>query len=150
MLCGVKSTLHPFRVVLLAGALAVAGCIAVEAPPPAPAAGADHTAVSDRLYFGRAIPAGGEVTEADWDAFVAEVIAPRFPDGFTIHRASGHWRGDDGAAVSEGSFILEVVHRGDAAADRAIDEIGRAYRERFDQDAVMRVRTPVAQTFWRR
>lgn len=108
------------------------------------------TAVDDRLFFGRSIPGGGEVTDAQWAAFVAEVITPRFPGGFTVWRGAGHWRGDDGAAISEQSCVLEVVHAADPAIDAKLEEIARAYRTRFNQDAVMRIRAPAELTFWRR
>lgn len=106
--------------------------------------------VDDRLFFGRSIPGGGEVSEAQWNAFVAEVIVPRFPEGFTIWRGSGHWKGDDGAAVSESPCVLEVVHGTDPAIERRFEEIATAYRTRFNQDAVMRLRSPAQQSFWRR
>lgn len=127
--------LHTFLLVVL---LALAGC----ATPAA--------TVSDRLFFGRSIPGGGNVTEAQWNAFVAEVITPRFPQGYTLWNAWGHWKGDDGAQVSEDASVLEVVHPVDAAADAKLAEIAQAYRQRFNQEAVMGVRTPAGQTFWRR
>jgi hypothetical protein len=106
--------------------------------------------VSDRLFFGRAIPGGGEVTEEQWNAFVAEIVVPRFPEGFTVLRGSGHWKGDDGAPVSEQSCVLEVVHRRDRLIDAKLEEIARIYRQRFNQDAVMSVRMPARLTFLRR
>jgi hypothetical protein len=106
--------------------------------------------VSDRLFFGRSIPGGGEVSDAQWNAFVTEVIMPRFPDGFTVWRGSGHWKGNDGASVSEDASVLEVVHARDAATNAKLAEIAQAYRQRFNQEAVMGVRTPVEQTLWRR
>lgn len=118
--------------------LALAGC----ATPSA--------TVSDRLFFGRSIPDGGSVTEAQWNAFVAEVITPRFPQGFTLWKASGHWRGDDGASVSEDANVLEIVHPVDAATEVKLTEIAQAYRQRFNQEAVLGVRTPAQQTLWRR
>jgi len=126
------------RIFLLAVVFALAGCVTVP------------TSVSDRLFFGRAVPGGGEVTDAQWNAFVAEVIVPRFPDGFTIWRGQGHWKGDDGVPVSEPAMILEVVHPRDPAIDAKIDEIARAYRERFNQDAVLGVRVPATGRLWRR
>jgi hypothetical protein len=124
---------------LVAVSLLLAGC--ATAP----------TAVSDRLFFGRGIPGKvATVSDAQWDTFVAEVITPRFPEGFTVYRAAGQWRGDDGAAVSEPVCILEVVHPRDAAIERRIVEIAVEYRRRFNQDAVMQVESPVRQTFWRR
>jgi hypothetical protein len=106
--------------------------------------------VSDRLFFGRAIPGGGEVTEAQWDSFVAEVIVPRFPEGFAIWRGSGHWKGDDGVEANEPICVLETWHRPDAAINAKLDEIARTYRQKFNQDAVILDRTPVEETIWRR
>lgn len=108
------------------------------------------SAVSDRLFFGQAIPGAGEITEAQWNAFVAEVIVPRFSEGFTIWQGTGHWKGDDNVGVSERTRVLEVVHANDPAIDRKVDEIARIYRERFNQDAVLGVRTPAEMKFWRR
>jgi hypothetical protein len=146
------ATFRPARVILAALiALGTAGCVSVRSHPRAASTLAAVSAVvCDRLYFGRAIPGGGEVTETQWTAFVATEIAPRFPNGFTTYRAAGHWRGDDGAAVSEQTMVMEIVHAADAASVRALDEIARAYRTRFNRDAVMRVRTPAEQTFLRR
>jgi hypothetical protein len=130
---------HLPRTLLLVTVLFVAGCSTLP------------STVSDRLFFGRAIPGGGEVSDVQWKAFVAEVIVPRFPEGFSIWHGSGHWKGDDGASVSEQSSVLEVVHPRDAAIDAKLDEIATAYRERFNQDAVLGVRIPVErEKFWRR
>ena len=123
---------------LLVAVLAFAGCATTA------------STVSDRLYFGREIPGGGSVSEAQWNAFVAEVVTPRFPDGFTVWRSSGHWKGDDGVAVSEDSCVLEIVHPVDAASEAKLTEIAQAYRQRFNQEAVMGVRTSAKQTLWRR
>jgi starvation-inducible outer membrane lipoprotein len=36
------------------------------------------------LYFGRNIPTGGEVSDAQWRQFLDEVVTPRFPDGLSV------------------------------------------------------------------
>jgi hypothetical protein len=126
------------RMFLFVALLAFAGC--ATAP----------SMVSDRLFFGRSIPGGGEVTEAQWAKFVADVIVPRFPDGFAVWRGTGHWRGDDGAAVSEQTCVLETWHRPDATVDAKLAEIAQAYRQQFNQDAVILDRTPIEETVWRR
>lgn len=126
------------RTLLLVVLFALAGCTTIP------------STVSDRLFFGRSVPGGGQVSDAQWEAFVAETIAPRFPEGFTVWRGSGHWKGDDSAVVSEDACVLEIVHPADPAIDAKLDEIARAYRQRFNQDAVMCVRMPVTQKFWRR
>ena len=84
--------------------------------------------------------------------FAQYVVDPQdpFPEGFTVSRGVGHWKGDDGADVSEETCVLEVVHGKDPVVDAKLEEIARAYRQRFNQDAVMRVRAPVGQTFSRR
>jgi hypothetical protein len=97
-----------------------------------------HSFVADRLYCGLSIPGGGVVSQADLDAFVAEVVEPRFPDGFTLWRARGQWRGG-----SEDSLVIEIVHAPGPQFDRAVQEIADAYRTRFRQEAVLRVIAPV-------
>jgi hypothetical protein len=145
----VKSALHPARALLLALALLLgaAGCATLPRPT-SPREEVAAATVCDRLYFGRAIPGGGEVTDADWAAFVAEVIVPRFPAGFTVYRAAGHWRGADGRPVDEATLVLEVVHGREARDELAVREIAELYRQRFQQEAVMRVRVPAARRFY--
>jgi Protein of unknown function (DUF3574) len=100
-----------------------------------------HAALSDRLFFGRNIPGGGSVSDADWERFVAETVVPRFPAGHTVWRAEGAWRDSAGAIVREASFVLELVHADDPAVDTAIEALIAAYKTRFRQDAVLWVRT---------
>jgi len=106
-----------------------------------------ESVLADRLFCGLAIPGGGEVTEAEWRAFVAEEVTPRFPEGLTIWRAEGQWRGDDGAIVREPSLVIEVVHRADPRVEQKIVEVAQAYKTRFRQEAVMRVTVPARLEF---
>src|SRR5688572_435979 len=69
--------------------------------------------LADRLFCGLSIPGGGEVSEAEWRAFIAEEVTPRFPDGLTIWRAEGQWRGADGVIVREPTLIIEILHQHD-------------------------------------
>lgn len=91
------------------------------------------------LFFGLNRPGGGaQVTDAEWRSFVDEVITPRFPSGLTILEARGQWRGNDGKIESEPSRILILLHDRTPDEDRKVEEVRRAYRERFQQEAVMR------------
>jgi hypothetical protein len=102
-------------------------------------AGCPNETVS-RIYLGRDSPRG-DVDEAQWQAFVADTVAPRFPNGFTVFDARGHWRGDSGAVVREGTRVVELVRaEADAAA---VDAIADAYRSRFAQEAVLVTHAPV-------
>lgn len=103
--------------------------------------------LADRLFCGLSIPGGGEVSEAEWRAFVAEEVTPRFPDGLTIWRAEGQWRGADGVLVREPVLVIEVLHQHDLRIDRKIIEIAEAYKTRFRQESVMRVTMPARLEF---
>ncbi len=98
--------------------------------------------IADRLYCGRLIPGGGEVTDADIDKFVEEVVAPRFPEGFTMWTATGNWEGKE-----EPTLVLEFVHPYGRRFDEEVREIADEYRRRFRQDAVMRVTVPAMMEF---
>src|SRR5947209_19923987 len=99
------------RVLLLAGSVALAACAA--APPRLcrPAEIQAGCAVATRLFFGLSRPDGGVVSEAEWRAFLADAVTPRFPAGFTVVAAEGQWRDEASAAVlRETSRILLIVH----------------------------------------
>lgn len=133
----------------LLAALLLAGCAPAMAPTaPVAAPAAEQAWVADRLFFGRDIPGGGTVSEEAWTAFLAEVVTPRFPDGLTIWRAEGQWRDAQGAIVREASFVVEVFHPADPAADAALNEIATEYRRRFRQEVVLMVRGPVRVEFF--
>lgn len=107
----------------------------------------DIAMTRDVLYFGRHRPDGGFVADADWRAFVDDVLTPRFPDGLTIVSAVGQWRGADGRIEREPSEVTTILHAGDATARRAIDEIIGEYRRRFAQEAVLRERVATCARF---
>lgn len=129
------------RAALLAFTLVAGGCApAVRAHPPMAPAVAQGAWITDRLYFGRGIPGGGTVSDAEWATFLREAVTPRFPEGITVLQAEGQWRGADGGVVQEPSFVLDLVHAPGAEADAAVNEIAAEYKRRFRQEAVMRVR----------
>jgi hypothetical protein len=97
--------------------------------------------IRDTLYFGRSIPGGGLVGDDDWKRFEGEAIARAFPNGFTVIDAHGSWRRADGAAISEPSIVVAIVHPDDAESDAQIREIVRRYRDQFHQESVLRERT---------
>jgi Protein of unknown function (DUF3574) len=108
-------------------------------------AAACHSAapsVDDRLFFGRNIPAGGTVSEGQWDTFVREVVMPRFPKGLTIYAAKGEWNGG-----REDVYVVEILHsRGED--ETALGEIAAEYKRRFGQEAVLRVTAPSKLRFY--
>jgi hypothetical protein len=103
--------------------------------------------ILDRLYLGRGIPRGGEVSDEAWTTFLADVVTPRFPSGFTALAGNGQWREESGAIARERSFVLEILHHDDAVAENAVREIAAEYKRRFAQEAVLRVREHVDASF---
>ena len=106
----------------------------------------EQPAVVDSLYFGTAMP-GGSVSQQDWQTFLAEVITPRFPEGLTAWAAAGQWRNSAGELQKEESYVLHVVHGDEAKYDVAVHDIVEVYKNRFHQEAVLRVRTPTCISF---
>jgi Protein of unknown function (DUF3574) len=122
-------------------ALAVGACAQPGTPPVCTAP--LRPAVSIDLYFGRDKPGGGEVTDAEWGAFVTEVVSSRFPDGLSVFDSSGQYREPNGRIVRERSKRLVVIVF-DAPAHKAkVIEIVEAYKQRFGQYSVFRVEQPV-------
>ena len=134
------------RAALLLGLLAAGGCARVPAPAPlAPGA----QVVSDRLFFGRNIPSGGTVSDSAWAVFLAEVVTPRFPDGFTVFRSEGQWRGASGVIEREAGFVFEVHHPVGTPPDSTFEAIALEYCRRFRQEAVYRAQSPARDWLYR-
>jgi hypothetical protein len=133
-------------VVSLTCCVAIAMLAACAAPATTTCSAGERAMVSDRLFFGTQ-RAAGDVTPADWTQFLAAEVTPRFPAGFTTWSASGQWRAADGRIVREPSYVLEVVHDTDASADAAIGAIATAYKARFQQESVLRVRAGACVAF---
>ncbi|MFZ5779120.1 MAG: DUF3574 domain-containing protein [Pseudomonadota bacterium] len=130
------------RAAALAASLVVAACAQ---PPAAPTCAPPLSpALEVDLYFGRDKPSGGEVSDAEWSGFLAEVVTPRFPAGLSVLDVQGQSRdGATGTIARERSKLLVVVVF-DAPRHRdRIAEIVDAYRRRFDQQGVLRVERPV-------
>ena len=132
------------RVGVAALVLAAAGCSRNPSPARPSPAGA-VAVVSDRLFFGRNIPSGGTVSDSAWAVFLADVVTPRFPSGFTVWRTEGQWRDADGTIAREPGFVLEVDHPDGQPPDSTFANIAQEYCRRFRQEAVLRVRSSAVQ-----
>ena len=121
--------------------LALSACAQPGAPPlcTAPL----KPAIAIDLYFGRDKPAGGEVTDAEWGAFVTEIVTSRFPDGLSVFDSSGQYREPTGRIVRERSKRLVVIVFDSPAHKAKVIEIVEAYKQRFGQYSVFRVEQPV-------
>ena len=102
--------------------------------------------VMESLYFGTDMP-GGRVSAEQWQDFLATVITPRFPEGLTSWAAAGQWKGKSGTVVKEDSYVLQILHAPSDQSETSIREIVALYRERFQQEAVLRVRSQACISF---
>lgn len=135
---------------IAASRLLVVGLLAVVASACAtlcatPCAAGQVPAVQELVYFGTDKPQG-QVTAQDWADFLATTVTPRFPDGLSSWPARGQWRSQSGELVHEPSYVLSLVHPADAASEAAVAAIVDVYKQRFEQEAVLRVRSAACTT----
>lgn len=100
----------------------------------------------DTLYFGTQRP-GGTVSAEEWERFLAEVVTPQFPNGLTVVRANGQWRGRSGTVERERAYVVHIAHPDSPEHDTEIRAIVDEYKRRFQQEAVMRVRSLTCVSF---
>ena len=125
-------------------ALCGAGCAAPGAGPTC-GKGEEHM-VNELLYFGTARPQG-VVSADEWTQFLRTAVTPRFPQGLTAWPAAGQWKGADSVIVREDSFLLSLLHPDDEASDAAVRAIAAEYKSRFQQEAVLRVKSRACVSF---
>ena len=95
--------------------------------------------VRTELFFGTATP-DGEVSEEQFKEFLDQCVTPRFPDGLTIIKALGQFRGANGVAVEERAVVLVLLYPDEARRESStrIEVIREAYKEIFRQESVLR------------
>jgi hypothetical protein len=131
------------RLAAVAIGAGLAGCASVPAPV---CASGEQAMVSEMLYFGTQAPEGA-VTPEQWTQFLATDVTPRFPRGLTVWPAAGQWQSANGEITREPSYVLNLLHADDVAGDAAVRAVIDAYRTRFKQEAVMRVRSRACTSF---
>ncbi len=102
-------------------------------------------AAQELLYFGAVTPSG-HVTPDNWAQFLNETVTPRFPEGLSVWQASGQWRSTSGEVIREPSYVLSLLHSDDPYQEQAIRELIGSYKTRFQQEAVLRVRSSVCKS----
>ncbi len=93
------------------------------------------------FYFGLAKGDGSLVSEAEWAAFLADTVTPRFPDGLTVYDAHGQWLDTEADQLyREPTKVLNILapHDDLDASLAALNEIADVFVERFDQQVVFR------------
>ena len=93
------------------------------------------------LYMGMSIPGGTMVSDDAWEKFLAEVVTPQFPDGFTVLGGRGQYREASGTIAKEPSHVLVFLYLRSQrkSAGAKIESIRSEYKKRFSQESVLRV-----------
>jgi hypothetical protein len=130
------------RILFLAGILLILS----SACAPRATVQSQTVLVEDTLYFGLDKPQG-RVSDAEWDRFLSEEVTPRFPDGLTVWDAKGQWKDFNGKISKEPTKVLLLIHPDNPVANKAIQAVIDIYKEKFDQESVMKVRTSADISF---
>lgn len=93
------------------------------------------------LYFGSLKPDQTHVTQEEFDAFLDEVITPRFPEGLTLLTGLGQFQNADGEIIQENARVLILLYPINARRSKSekIETIRKRYKKRFQQESVLRV-----------
>lgn len=102
-----------------------------------------NSMIRTELFFGLSKPDGSAITSVEWEGFVDEFVTPIFPQGLSIDDIDGQWRMETGEIVKEDSKSILILHDSSPEMNRAINKIIEGYKERFEQEAVMRISTRV-------
>ena len=123
----------------LALLIAAAACLGAFAAPAGACPQGLREASTAQLFFGRNVSFTGEVSEADWRAFLEAEVSPRFPDGLSVSDVYGQWKSRAGDFVREDSKALFIVLAGRPDEQQRLDLIRDAYKRRFHQQSVLLV-----------
>ncbi len=91
------------------------------------------------LFFGRNIPGDGQVSEDQFQAFVDNVITPRFPAGLTIFDADGQFQDSTSNIIEEPAKVVTLFVEDSPTSKTGINEIVSAYLQQFNQESVLQV-----------
>lgn len=96
--------------------------------------------VRTELFFGLGKPNGSEVTEAEFQQFLAREVTPRFPNGLTLLSGRGQFKDSNGLIVKEPSKLLILLYPLVQINDSSqkVEQIRKAYKTAFQQESVLR------------
>lgn len=101
----------------------------------------------EELYFGLSKPAGGTVSEAEWQLFLNLVITPRFPSGLTVVAASGQYLNTSSTLTKENTKLVILIYENSPTKNQMIAQIIDIYKRIFAQESVLRVTSSVRVSF---
>jgi hypothetical protein len=128
-------------------AVATALCASAAAAAPASCPEGLKAANTAQLFFGRSVAFTGQVSDADWRAFLDAEVSPRFPDGLSVSDVYGQWKSPAGDFVREDTKAIFIVLAGRPDERQRLDLIRDAYKRRFHQESVLLVEQKACVAF---
>lgn len=127
--------------ILGATLLGISGCATAPAPAPQERilckaiAGAPSESIT--LAFGLSLPGGGEITEADWEDFLAREVTPDFPAGLSVTEVRGQWQDTPASPIiHERARLVWIIAPSGPGLGAKLTAIRNAYKKRFNQSSV--------------
>ena len=113
------------------------------AQPVLQCGGAQKSWMVAELLFGRS-----NVSDRNWDRFLAAEVTPRFPDGLTVYDAKGQWRNPQTQKISrERSKVVMIAIPPGADNDARLQAVIETYKTRFKQQSVGLILRPSCVSF---
>lgn len=131
-------------VIIIVGSLlcpvGCAGTPRVGAGPTDEPGRTENTAILTLLFMGLSSGDGQGVSEQQWEAFLHEVVTPRFPSGLTVLHGHGQYlRSHDQKLGREQMKLLLLVHPGNADSSASVNDVIAQYKIEFGQESILRV-----------
>ena len=133
--------------ICLAGLMApLTGCATLQATACGSGSGQRMLVVD--LFFGRAIPGRNDLTEQEWQTFLADTVMVNLPNGFTVMDAAGAWMNPKThKTMSEATKVILVALPDAPGSLDAVGRVRTAYQARFHQQLVGMTVTPACGSF---
>jgi hypothetical protein len=128
---------------ILTSALGSSSNIHAQTPAAPAARSKQETLTKDELYFGMSKPGGGMISEAQWEQFLNSEITPRFQDGLTVLDGYGQYLNSRGILAREKTKLVILIYSPSPEKNQAINEIIDSYKQKFQQESVLRVSSTV-------
>lgn len=132
---------------ILTSAVGSSSNIHAQTPAASAARSKQETLTKDELYFGMSKPGGGMISEAQWEQFLNSEITPRFRDGLTVLDGYGQYLNSAGILTREKTKVVILIYSPNPEKNQAINEIIDSYKQKFQQESVLRVSSTVQVAF---
>ena len=87
------------------------------------------------------------ISEVQWEQFLNSEITPRFQDGLTVLDGYGQYLNSSGILAREKTKLVILIYSPSPKKNQAINEIIDSYKQKFQQESVLRVSSTVQVLF---